>query len=76
MRLIFGAAAAIAPVAALLFDAEAGLAAEGVSRIPMSCCSELKRLPNRFCADATGICAAVLLLSLESVDRSDSESFL
>ncbi len=41
---------------------------------PMICCSELNRLPKRFCAVPTGVGAAVLLE--ESVVGSNSEAFL
>jgi hypothetical protein len=62
--------------AELALGAAAGvLAADGVS--PMSCSSAVNALPNRFCADATGTWAAVLLVeSVESVERSSSEPFL
>jgi hypothetical protein len=54
---ILAPAAAADPAAdeaALAIDA-AGFAAAGTGCAPMICCSELNKLPKRFCADPTGI---------------------
>ena len=53
------AAAAFAD--ALLAVVVARTVAAGAGCAPMSCCRELNKLPNMFCVDPTGICAAVLL---------------
>jgi len=79
-RLIFEPAAAIDAAVELVLGA-AGLPAAVAELLgagggcnPMSCSSALKAFPNRFCAEPTGICAAVLLP--ESADKSSGEPFL
>ena len=57
----FEPAAAAFAAAVLAVDA-ARLVAAGAGFAPMSCCSELNRLPNILCEVPTGICAAVLPL--------------
>jgi hypothetical protein len=37
---------------------------------PTTCCSDCKRLPNRFCAVPTGTCAAVSVLESEPLDST------
>jgi hypothetical protein len=82
-RLIFEPAAATEAAVEFAFvgaveppGAAARLAAEG-GCIPTSCSSALKAFPNRLCTAPTGTWAAVLLLLVvESVERSDSEPFL
>jgi hypothetical protein len=78
------AAAAADPAAAELaalevtaggFEVTAGgFVAAVVGWPPMICCSELNKLPKRFCAVPTGIGAAVLLE--ESAVGSSGDAFL
>jgi hypothetical protein len=65
--------AAADEAAALVVDA-AGFVAMGAGCAPMTCCSELNKLPKRFCAAPTGIAAAVPLE--ESAVESNGEPFL
>jgi hypothetical protein len=71
------AAAAADPAAAELAALEVtagGFVAAVVGWPPMICCSELNKLPKRFCAVPTGIGAAVLLE--ESAVGSSGDAFL
>jgi len=63
MTFILAPAAAAVPVAALpaaalpaaaLVLAVSGFAAAGTARAPMTCRSELNKLPSRFCVDPAG----------------------
>ena len=64
--------AAAEPDAALVADAARFVTADkGVP--PMTCCSELNKLPRRFCAVPTAVGAAVVL---ELVVGSNGEVFL
>jgi hypothetical protein len=72
------AAAAAAPTAA---EPEAGLLVDATKFVtadkgvpPMTCCSELNKLPRRFCAVPTGIGAAVVVV--EFAVGSNGEPFL
>ena len=80
MTLILGAAAAAGElVAALVADATRLVAApKGVP--PMTCCSELNKLPRRFCAvpTAVGVAAVLVELTVEAEVEvgSNAEPFL
>ena len=72
------ATAAAVPAAAAAVRAAAvavpAAAAAGTARAPMTCSSELNKLPRRFCVDPEGVAAAELLE--ESAVGSNGEPFL
>jgi hypothetical protein len=80
MTLILGAAAAADPTAA---EPEAALVADATRFVaaakgvpPMTCCSELNKLPRRFCAVPTGAGVAAVLVELDVEAGSNGEPFL
>ena len=76
ITLILGLSLVADAAVELVLDAAAGLLAADGGCSPMSCSRALNALPNRLCADPTGTWAAVLLVLVESAERSSSEPFL